>query len=542
MTDKKGGAKSTKQPGVQAQPMKAQPMKVLGGSVRTLPAGATAVGAASPEQHLDVTLRLRGAATRPQSQSMTTGPISRQAFASQYGASREDIALVEAFAHEHDLTVNEASAARRSVQLRGTVAQLEAAFGVSLSLYQTQGVTFRGRSGPVHLPTELKGVVEGVFGLDDRPQARPQFRIGGGVGLAGETGVAFPHAAGVSFTPLQLAEAYGFPAGDGAGQTIAIIELGGGYKQADLNAYFADLGIKPPKVTAISVDGGRNAPVGDPGSADGEVVLDIEVAGAVAPGARIAVYFAPNTDAGFLNAVTKAVHDARRKPSVVSISWGAAEKNWTLQAMRAMDSAFHDAALLGVTVLCAAGDDGSDDRVGDGLAHTDFPASSPWATGCGGTRLELTGSAISAEVVWNEPGHGATGGGVSDTFALPDYQLGAGVPVSKNPGGKPGRGVPDISGVADPLTGYRVRVDGVNMVIGGTSAVSPLWAGLVARLNANLGRPLGFLNPLLYVKSPVRDIVQGNNGAYEAGQGWDACTGLGSPDGAKLAQLDGTLH
>ncbi len=266
-------------------------------------------------------------------------------------------------------------------------------------------------------------------------------------------------------------------------------------------------------------------------------MLDIEVAGAVAPGAQIAVYFAPNTDAGFLNAVTQAAHDRRRAPSVISISWGAAESAWTEQAMQAMTSAFQDAAMMGVSVFCAAGDDGSTDRVPGGGQHTDFPASSPWATGCGGTRLSLQGDAIGSEVVWNNgPGNGATGGGVSDVFPLPDYQLGANVPPSANPGRPAGRGVPDISGVADPQTGYRVRVDGTDTVIGGTSAVSPLWAGLTARLNQALGRPVGFLNPQLYALGPLRDIVSGNNGAYAAGPGWDACTGMGSPDGERLLE------
>lgn len=526
------------------QPSASPHLTPLSGSARSLPHNAVEVGPLPPEHLMDVTLRLRGPSVQPR--AANAAPLSREAFARDYGASDADLSRVEQFAHDHGLSVALASAARRTVIVRGTAAQLQAAFGVSLAMYETGGVTFRGRSGEVHLPPELSGIVEGVFGLDDRPQAHPQFRLAGPVG---SPGVARPHTAGLSYTPPELAGLYGFPAGDGAGQTIAIIELGGGYRKADLKTYFAGLGLPTPSVIAISVDGGRNKPSHDPGSADGEVMLDIEVAGGVAPGAHIAVYFAPNTDAGFLNAVTTAVHDARRRPSVVSISWGAAEKQWTGQAMQSLSSAFQDAAILGVTVLCAAGDDGSDDRVGDGLAHTDFPASSPWATACGGTRLEASGGQISREVVWSEPGHGATGGGVSDVFALPDYQQGAGVPPSANPGGKAGRGVPDISAVADPLTGYAVRVDGQDTVIGGTSAVAPLWAGLVARLNANLaakpggaGRPLGFLNPLLYLYSPVRDIVEGSNGAYTAGAGWDACTGLGSPDGAKLAALDGTVR
>ncbi|GHF65799.1 kumamolisin [Deinococcus metalli] len=506
------------------------------GSSRALPAAARPMGAPQPDETLDVTLRLRAPAVQPR--GVPAQPMTRTAFAREYGASADDLTRVEDFAREHGLDTVESSAARRTVILRGSVAQMQEAFGVTLGLYENDGVTFRGRSGPVHVPADLAGIVEGVFGLDDRPQARPQFRLGSPVG---QPGVAFPHAAGHGYTPVELAQAYQFPPGDGAGQTIAIIELGGGYTEADLSAYFTGLGLTTPAVTAVEVNGGRNDPSGDPSSADGEVLLDIEVAGAVAPGARIAVYFAPNTDAGFLNAITTAVHDAERRPSVVSISWGAAEAAWTEQAMRAMDDAFHDAAMLGVTVLCAAGDDGSGDRVGDGLAHTDFPASSPWATGCGGTRLDLDGGGrIAREVVWNTPGHGATGGGVSDVFPVPDYQQRVGVPPSANPGRRVGRGVPDIAGVADPQTGYRVRVDGQDMVIGGTSAVAPLWAGLVARLNAGREQPLGFLNPLLYGAGAQRDITSGDNGAYRAADGWDACTGLGSPDGQRWPALAGT--
>lgn len=517
-------------------PSELTPLTALPGSVRSLPAGARELGAPDADEPVEVTLWLRARPGGGSSPREVAAPLTREAFAGTFGASEEDLGRVEAFAHGRGLSVVEASGPRRTVIVRGSVAQVEAAFGVRLGRYEAGGRTFRGRSGPVLLPASLAGVVEGVFGLDDRPQAGPRFRL---AVPPRAPGVVFPEQAGVSYTPPELARAYGFPEGDGAGQTVAIIELGGGYREADLRAYFADLGLPLPRVTAVSVNGGRNAPTGDPGGPDGEVMLDIEVAGAVAPGAHLAVYFAPNTDAGFLNAVTQAVHDARRKPSVVSISWGAAEPDWTPQAMQALDAAFQDAARLGVTVLCAAGDDGSNDRVGDGLAHTDFPASSPWATGCGGTRLSLSPDGeIAEEVVWNGPSGGATGGGVSDTFPLPDYQRGAGVPPSANPGGRVGRGVPDVSAVADPQTGYRVRVDGQDTVVGGTSAVSPLWAGLVARLNARRGRALGFLNPRLYPLGPLRDITEGSNGAYSAGPGWDACTGLGSPDGARLAPLE----
>jgi kumamolisin len=273
-------------------------------------------------------------------------------------------------------------------------------------------------------------------------------------------------------------------------------------------------------------------------------MLDIEVAAAVAPKAVIAVYFAPNTDKGFLDAITLAIHDTVNKPSVISISWGSAEANWTAQAMKSYDQALQTAAALGVTVCCASGDSGSGDGEKDGKAHVDFPASSPFALGCGGTKLVASGTTISSETVWNEnPNSSAGGGGVSDFFPVPTYQTKTGIPVSANPGRHAGRGVPDVAGDADPATGYQVRVDGQDFVIGGTSAVAPLWAGLIALMNQRLGHPVGFLNPLIYGslagKGVFRDITSGNNGAYSAKNGWDPCTGWGSPVGVELLRAFG---
>jgi kumamolisin len=344
-----------------------------------------------------------------------------------------------------------------------------------------------------------------------------------------------------SFSPPEVASLYQFPTNaTGAGQTIAIIELGGGYSTNDLQTYFTGLGISPPSVTAVSVDGGKNSPGSE---ADGEVMLDIEVAGSIAPGAKLAVYFAPNTDQGFIDAITDAVHDTTRKPSVISISWGGPEDSWTAQSQTAMNAALQDAASLGVTVTVACGDNGSTDGAGDGKLHVDFPASSPYALACGGTTLQGSGNKISSEVVWNEISNqeGATGGGVSTVFPLPSYQSSAGVPAQPQTNFA-GRGVPDVSGDADPSTGYQVIVDGQQTVIGGTSAVAPLWAALVALLNQQLGTSLGFLNPKLYPlggSAAFNDITSGNNddsglGYYKAKAGWDACTGLGSPNGTAL--------
>ncbi|SAL49793.1 S53 family peptidase [Caballeronia humi] len=515
----------------------------LMGSERAPFDGAQSVGKADPAERLEVTVlvrrgssdALRTRVSKLVAGNASDGHIQREDFAQQFGAAPNDMSAVRNFASQHGLSVVEEHAARRTVILSGTVAQFNDAFDVDLQQFEHAGGSYRGRTGPVHLPDELSGVVDAVLGLDNRPQARPHFRSRPPQGnvhwQSSRTGTT-------SSTPLQLASLYDFPAGTGQGQCIAIIELGGGYRPADLKAYFSKLGIASPKVTTVSVDHGKNHPTGDANGPDGEVMLDIEIAGAIAPGAHIAVYFAPNTDAGFLDAVTTAIHDTIRKPSVISISWGGPESAWTEQAMTAFDQAFQAAAALGITVCVASGDNGSGDGVNDGADHVDFPASSPYALACGGTSVQAGKGAIAKETVWNDGANGgASGGGVSSFFALPAWQEGLQAARAKGgTGALQMRGVPDVAGNADPATGYDVRVDGSDMVIGGTSAVAPLWAGLVARINAGKNSPAGYLNPKLYkTAAGLTDITQGNNGDFVASAGWDACTGLGRPDGNKLA-------
>ncbi|MGH9068942.1 MAG: S53 family peptidase [Acidimicrobiales bacterium] len=500
----------------------------LPGSERRFGPEEVEVGAADPAGRVEVSVVLA-----PRSGAPVPDPaggaavLSRSELAGVRGAEPAHVDAIIAFAAESGLEVVEADPVRRRVVVAGTAAVVASAFGVRLARFRTPDGEYRGQVGPVRLPAGLGGVVVAVLGLDERPQARSQLRPGS--------------ATTAGYTPVQVGQAYGLPPGvDGAGQTIGIVELGGGYRQSDLDAYFAGLGLPVPTVTAVPVDGGANRPTGGTAGPDTEVALDIEVAGAVAPGAAMAVYFAPNTDRGFLDAVTAAVHDTTNSPSVVSISWGGPESTWTAQAMTAFDQALADAALAGVTVTVAAGDHGSSDGTAGGRAEVDFPASSPHALACGGTSLQTAGGSIASEAVWNDgPGRGATGGGISATFLLPPWQQGAGVPPSVDPGHHVGRGLPDVAGDADPATGYRIRVDGTDMVVGGTSAVAPLWAALVALLGQTLGRQVGWLNPTLYtvagVHHALRDITVGDNGAYRAGPGWDACTGWGSPDGPALA-------
>jgi kumamolisin len=509
----------------------------LKGSTRQ-PLPGTPAGAANESENIQVTIVLRrGPAKFPSDADLSRGLpaqrtyLTREEFAARHGARPEDIVAIRKFAQENSLAVADEQPARRTVILSGTVSAFAKAFSAQLHHQSLAGRTYRCRTGTLEIPAELAPIVEAVLGLDNRPQARTHFRRR--IRAA---------AADVSFTAVQVAQAYDFPTGvDGTGEAIAILELGGGYRAQDLSAYFGNLGIAVPAVSAIPVDGGANSPTGSADGPDGEVELDIEVAGAVAPGAKIGIYFAPNTDQGFIDALTTAIHDAALKPSIVSISWGGPESSWTAQARNSLNSACQDAATMGVTVFVASGDSGASDGSSDGSLEVDFPSSSPYVTGCGGTRLALSGAAISSEVVWNElaQNEGATGGGVSENFALPTFQSSAKVPAAPN--GFKGRGVPDVSADADPASGYQVLVDGESTVIGGTSAAAPLWAGLLARINQAVGKSAGYLNPLIYAMkapansaTPFHDITSGSNGGYNASAGWDPCTGLGTPNGAAL--------
>ena len=457
--------------------------------------------------------------------------LTASEFEARFGSTRKELDKVKSFASDNSLTVLEASSAKRSVFLSGTVAQFASAFHVSLARYEHPMLgVYRGRVGVVSLPPELAPLVGAVLGLDNRQQAHAHVRF---------RPTASP---GVSYTPPEVANFYDFPPQlDGSNQSVGIIELGGGFSSSDIQTYCSNLRVAPPKVVAVSVDGAKNSPTGDPNGPDGEVLLDIEVIGTIAPKAQVLVYFAPNTDAGFVDAVNAAIHDSSGKPSVLSISWGSAESEWTTQGVQALNQALLDASTLGVTTCAASGDNGSSDGVNDGLSHVDFPASSQYVLGCGGTRITVSGNKITNQVTWDElPSGGATGGGVSSVFPLPSWQTSAGVPPSANSGSASGRGVPDVAGDADPQTGYSVLVDGKQITVGGTSAVAPLWTGLLALINQSIGKPVGFINPILYAKTSApafRDIVSGNNGAYKAGPGWDPCTGWGSPDGTRLLSV-----
>ncbi|BCL78432.1 kumamolisin [Ktedonobacteria bacterium brp13] len=529
----------------------------LPGSFRPAISEGKSLGAIDPIAVIEVSVYLHRPDVNPDSIVPRLGKPREQATVQ---ASPEDIGLVEHFAQQHGLTVVRVVPEAYQVVLSGSAKAIKQAFQIeTLERIETPSGPRRIRSGHIYIPKEWEGHVVAILGIDDRPQARTHFQRVKSTNSIKTTGQSVPESNGnslsttQSYAPVDIAKLYNFPpVVNGAGQCIALIELGGGYQNSDLQQFFTGLP-RHPKVVAVSVDQVQNIPGGDPHGADGEVELDIEIAGSCAPGANIAVYFAPNTDRGFVDAINQAIHDQVNKPNIISISWGAPDVDWTAQSKSAMDQAFQAAGLLGVTICCAAGDQGASDGVNDGTVHVDYPASSPYVLACGGTSLNASVGQhkITSEMVWNDGPGSATGGGVSADYPVPQWQMS--IQPTSVATGNTGRGVPDVSGDADPRTGYQVFIDGTSELIGGTSAVAPLWAALIARFNQALHSSIGFINPLLYQNytqimqaSGLYDITQGNNntgngGGYSARQGWDACTGLGSPSGTQLLNILKTL-
>ena len=512
------------------------------GSERAPVAGARATGNVMADERVEVSVLVRpgpGQRDLADNEALVDKPpaqrhyLSRDEFARHHGAAAADIAKVAEFAKAHGLAVVEASAARRTVVLSGPAAALSEAFGTTLQQFEHDGGTYRGRTGSLSVPANLEGVVEGVFGLDNRPQATPHFQVLGVDESASSRARREPRSRrrnwprSTTSRPVPTAVASASPSSSS----------GGGFKPADISAYFTGLKLPVPDVRAISVDGGRNHPT-NANSADGEVMLDIEVAAAIAPKATIAVYFAPEHEPG----LPRRDHHRRSRQRQ--------------QAVGHLDQ-------LGIGRIEL-------DRSGDDAVRQGFPGCrQPGRHGLLRSRRQRLGRRrhgrqAACRLSGVEPvrarlrrhqadrvghGHRQRSGLERERqdqrdrrrrerlLALPAYQKNAKVPVVAG-GSKAGRGVPDVAGDADPNSGYRVRVDGQTLVIGGTSAVAPLWAGLVALMNQKLGKPVGYLNPLLYGsvvgKGAFRDIVNGNNGSYSATAGWDPCTGWGSPVGSKL--------
>jgi len=531
--------------------------RALESSHRNPRAGAKRTGDANPNEVFTVSVRLRrrsDAPALPDPANLPAAPqgqkpyLSREDFAATYGASQEDLNKIAAFAQANSLSVVESSIPRRTVVLKGTTAQFSKAFAVDLGTYETATEKYRGREGSVHLPSDIADIVEGVFGLDNRQMARPLIHRNGS-----KAADASPVQATVPLTPPQVAKLYGFPTSPNAtGQTIAIMEFGGGYKTSDVQLFASSVGVAMPSLTAVSVDGVANNPGTDDYTV--ETLLDVCVAGTVATGAKIVVYFAPWSEQGWVDAVTTVIHDSTHKPSVLSISYGWPENEsisgltWSLAAIKAVNTTFQEAAALGVTVLVSAGDHGSDCGIGDKKAHVLYPGSDIYVTSCGGTSISNVSGSTFTEHVWNDNDDTwITGGGISDifqppNFPLPIWQNWANIPGSANDGHK-GRGIPDIAGNADGASGYELFLNGANIgAIGGTSATAPLYAALAALMNAGLGEPVGYLNPNLYAvpNYVYRDINDGISNAragapgYKSGPGWDACTGRGVVNGTAL--------
>lgn len=496
----------------------------------------------NPSQIIEIALHLRYPSERPARSSTgdwlnhAAGHLDRDNFAARHGANLDDVALIEQFALEHDLKLGNLNRAARLVTLTGTVASLNRAFAIELSEYESgrHAAKVRAYAGALSVPSQLAPIITAVEGLSTMSAIRRH-------------AVQAAQPAN-SFLPTQVAELYNFPAdASGKGCSIGLIELFGGIDAGVVHSYFANvLKRQPPKLTVYEIAGGRNQPHDAQGSA--EVYLDVLIASAVAPDAEIVIYFADVSR--WAEAIKSAVHDPLHHHDALSYSFGQSEK-WCLAPdgtsltadVMACEEALHDAAQLGITFCTSTGDLGAANGEDDGLAHANYPASSIYALACAGTRVTAPDGVLTDEAVWHDGSDHASGGGVSQLFACPDYQRAAGViPRSVNPGGASGRGAVDVAGHADDEHGYYIYAPEAR-VMGGTSAVAPLWAGLIALLNEKLERRVGFINPHLYQtaaqSAAMRDIIEGDNNTagvsgYRAGAGWDACSGWGSPDGLAL--------
>lgn len=512
-------------------------------SYRPLAAGARRIGDASPNDEVEVTITLRG----PQlpAASDVTGPaMDFETFAARYSADPNDAARVKDELEKLGLRVYDMSPVTRSMHVCGTVQQLNAAFNVTLGTYQSddQG-QFRGREGRVSVPAPLAGIVTGVFGLDDRRMAQPKN--------------APVQAAAAALGPADLEALYQFPPGDAAGQVIAIAEFGGTYSASDVQAFCQKYDRPVPEITTLPLE-----PRADHQHPEysGELMMDIEVIAALCPAASISVYFTRFNQKGWIDLLDAVAKIEPLPPVALSISYGQAEDSpdWSRSAVTEINQRLQSVAMLGVTVCVSSGDDGAGDQMDDGQAHVQFPASSPFVLSVGGTMLTGAPPEEPEEVVWwVRPGDrslggagGSTGGGVSTVFPRPAWQT---VDVkSLNAGSIDGRVVPDVAALAGQPY-YDLIFRGKDRPGGGTSAATPLWAALLARISAVLPDPSQrrFLTPLLYGAAPggqpvgataCTDIRSGDNRSpgvqgYEAGDGFDAVSGWGTPLGTTLTQL-----
>jgi kumamolisin len=527
---------------------------LLPGSNRIKDADATQVGAIDPKQKFSVTIGLSGPKL-PGPDEHVGETLTPEQLEAQYGASKADADKVAKSLKKYGLKVESTNLATRSMVVSGTAAAMEKAFKTKLWLMRSvdQG-DYRGREGSLQIPAELKGLVKGVFGLDERRMAVRKPRTAADAVAAVQS----------PLTPADLETRYNFPPGDCAGQRIAIAEFGGGLFADDLTAYCKKFHRPVPSVTGVPLDSPaytlqqilalppsqRKEQLG----ASVESMMDVQIIAGLCPQAQISVYFSTFDQGGWVDLLDAVIKD---RPVVLSVSWGLAEDDpeWSQNAVSAINDRLNAARLLGITTCVSSGDDGSGDQINDGHAHVDFPSCSPFALSVGGTMLTGSGATQKEVTWWESPGRrtnnggGATGGGVSTVFPRPTWQN---VKIkSLNAGSIDGRVIPDIAALAgEPL--YDLVFTGKDAPNGGTSASAPLWAALIARINGNLpvAKQQRFLTPLLYQKvnggQPVgkissRDVTSGNNTSnpepgkgYKAGAGFDAVTGWGVPDGVKL--------
>jgi len=529
----------------------------LPSSEHRIPVGSTALRQTSGGKWIELTIGVKPKKPLPDLSALDNKLpaerkyMTREQLAHDYGSDPKAVQAIESFAKEHGLVVTRNEPASARMGLAGTTDNINAAFGVTLMDYENPKLgAFHARTGPVNLPPEVGDAITGVFGLNNHRILHRGFRAAHH--LAPQ--MATPNRAW--FVPTELAPVYNFPNANAQQQCIGLLEFGGGVETSDVASYFSKIGAPAPSVQVVAVDGVSTDPASDPDST-GEVMLDVDVAGALGGGAKLAVYFSTFDEKGLVDCLSKVINDSTNDPSVVSISWGWDENEsfnnqgviWSTAAIQHCNQSFLAAAQLGITVCVSTGDDGSEAQMNDGRAHVNFPATSPYVLAVGGTTLHVrkaaAGAAHISETVWNDgPSGGGTGGGVSDVTPCPAWQNGKVVP-SINPGHFAGRAIPDIAANADPATGYLTMSGGKMQIVGGTSASAPLWASLICRINASLGARAGNFNALLYSNfgpnGVLRDITSGDNdvegllhGQYPAGQGWDACTGWGAPDGQKL--------
>jgi kumamolisin len=544
-------------------------MVELPNSVHQLPVGSKAVHRTSGQKWLELTVGVRRSRELPDLSSLDNKLpaartyMTRDVLTSKYGSDPKAIEAIEAFAKAHNLVVTRNEPVSARLGLAGTVADVSDAFGVTLFDYShPQLGDFHARTGPVHVPPEIANAITGVFGLNNHRVLRRSRHT------VGHVAPDFASSVRAWFIPSELGgpDIYVFPQPTTGQkpQCIGLLEFGGGVETADVANYFTQIEQQPPTVAVVAIDGVSTNPTADPEST-GEVMLDVDVAGSLADGTKLVTYFSTFDEKGLVDCLSQVVSDSTNDPSVISISWGWDENQafnnsgivWSPAAIEHCNASFLAAAHLGITTCVSTGDDGSEAQMRDGRAHVNFPATSPYVLAVGGTTLHVRknakGTTQITETVWNDgPGGGGSGGGYSDITPIPAWQKGVpGVRTSINPGHFAGRAIPDVAANADPATGYLTMSGGKMQVVGGTSASAPLWASLIARINAITGNRTGNFNALLYTKfgpaGVLRDITVGNNdtegllhGEFPAGPGWDACTGWGVPNGAKLlAALQG---